>query len=139
MKLLVLTSEPISAQRLRDALPEDITTDDLEVMVVVPAFQDGRIKFWFSDADEAIAKAEEVQRSTVERLGDAGLGASGDTGESDPLAAIQDALITFPADRILRFTHPAADQRYREEVDVGEIESRFGLPVDHATVPESPR
>lgn len=137
MKLLVVTSEPISAENLRDALPADIDTDDLEVMVIAPAFQEGRLKFWFSDADQAIARAEEVRRSTVERLGDAGVAASGDTGESDPLAAIQDALISFPAERILRFTHPAADQRYREKVDPREIESRFGLPVDHATVPGS--
>jgi hypothetical protein len=29
----------------------------------------------------------------------------GDTGESDPLLAIEDALRTFPADQIVLFTH----------------------------------
>jgi hypothetical protein len=58
--------------------------------------------------------------------------ASGDTGESDPLAAIEDALQTFNAERIVLFTHREADQRYREDLDEAELEQRFGLPVDHA-------
>jgi hypothetical protein len=135
MKVLVLTSEPISAGQLRDALPDDVDAENSEVMVVAPALHEGPIKFWFSDADEAIAKADEVRRSTVERLGDSGVAASGDTGEGDPLDAIKDALMTFAADRIVLFTHGGPDQRYREDIDEGTVRERFGLPVDHATVP----
>jgi hypothetical protein len=134
MKLLVLTSEPISAEELREAVGDDVRPEEAEVMVVAPALQQSPLKFWFSDADEAIAKADQVRRTTTERLGDAGVPASGDTGESDPIAAIQDALTTFPADRIVLFTHPESDRSYRESVDDREIEERFGVPVDHATV-----
>ncbi len=86
------------------ALPAGVDADDLEVMVVAPALQENPIKFWFSDADEAIARAEEVRRESIEKLGAGGIQATGDTGESDPMLAIQDALNTFPADRILLFT-----------------------------------
>jgi hypothetical protein len=134
MKLLVLTSEPISAAQLRDAVGSGVDPESAEVMVVAPALAESPIKFWFSDADEAIARAEEVRRASVERLGGAGVAASGDTGESDPLAAIEDALTTFPADRIVVFTHPESSQRYREDVDAGELRERFGRPVDQATV-----
>ena len=129
MKLLVVTSEPVSAQQLRDAVPGDVDTDDLEVMVVAPALQESTIKFWISDADEAIARAEEVRRESVEKLGGAGIQATGDTGESDPMLAIQDALNTFPADRILLFTG-GEDGAYREDVDPGEITEQFGVPAD---------
>jgi hypothetical protein len=132
VKLLVVTSEPISARQLRDAVPAGADAEQAEVMIVVPALQESPLKFWLSDADEAIARAEEVRRESVERLGAEGVAASGDTGESDPLAAIEDALQTFEADRIVLFTHPESDQRYREDLDEGEIEGRFGLPVDHA-------
>jgi hypothetical protein len=134
MKVLALTSEPISAQQLRDALPDDVDPADAEVMIVAPALQENPIKFWFSDADAAIAKAEEVRRATLEQLGEAGVAASGDTGESDPLDAIEDALQTFAADRIVLFTRSGSEQRYREDVDSGEVRERFGLPVDQATV-----
>jgi hypothetical protein len=103
-------------------------------MVIAPAIQESSLRFWFSDADDAIAKADEVRRQTVKDLGDSGVAATGDTGESDPLQAIQDALITFPADRIVVFTHPRGERGYREDVDGREIEERFGVPVALATV-----
>jgi len=132
MKLLVLTSEPISAAQLRDAAGADVDASAAEVMVVAPALQQSPLKFWLSDADEAIARADRVRRETVERLAAEGVAASGDTGESDPLAAIEDALQTFKADRIVVFTRER-DQRYREDLDEAEIEERFGLPVDRAS------
>jgi hypothetical protein len=101
-------------------------------MIVAPALQKNPLKFWFSDADDAIARADEVRRESVERLGEEGVAASGDTGESDPLEAIQDALQTFPADRIVLFTHPEEQQQYREDVDEDEIRERFDLRVDRA-------
>lgn len=134
MKVLVLTSEPITASRLRDAFGSGADPADAEVMVVAPALAESALKFWMSDADEAIARAEQVRRDSVERLGEAGVSASGDTGEADPYTAIEDALKTFDADRIVLFTHPDDDQRYREDLDDREIEERFGVPVDHAVL-----
>ena len=60
--------------------------------------------------------------------------ATGDTGEADPYTAIEDALKTFDADRIVLFTHGGDAQRYREDLDDAEIAARFGRPVDHAVV-----
>jgi hypothetical protein len=134
MKLLVLTSEPITADQLRDALPGDLDPAGAEVMVVAPALQESGLRFWMSDADEAIAQADEVRREAVDKLGEGGVSASGDTGESDPSTAIQDALMTFEADRIVMFTHRGDDKGYREDVDPEEISDRFGLPVDRAKV-----
>jgi hypothetical protein len=154
VKLLVVTSEPISSAQLRAAVgdgaaggrgaghgeagdrsaSQGVAGERTEVMVVAPALQESAFRFWLSDADEAIQRAEEVRRRTVENLDQSGMAASGDTGESDPLDAIQDALATFPADRIVLFTHPGSERRYREDIDPVEVEERFGLPVEKATV-----
>jgi hypothetical protein len=134
MKVLALTSEPITAGQLRDALGADKDLSDTEVMVVAPALAGSAVQFWMSDADEAIARAEEVRLQSVERLGEEGVSATGDTGEADPYLAIEDALKTFDADRIVLFTHGGEGQRYREEIDEREIGERFGRPVDHASV-----
>jgi hypothetical protein len=40
MKLLVLTSEPITARQLREALPGDLDPEHSEMMVVAPAIHD---------------------------------------------------------------------------------------------------
>jgi hypothetical protein len=52
----------------------------------------------------------------------------------DPSEAIQDALQSFTADRIVMFAHGGGDQRYREDVDPAELEQRFGVHVDLAVV-----
>jgi hypothetical protein len=134
MKLLVLTSAPVSAQQLRDAVGADVDPQEAEVMVVAPALQPNPVKFWLSDADDAIARAEQVSRESVEQLGAEGVAASGDTGESDPLDAIQDALMTFEADRIVVFVRSGDQQSYREDIDPGEVEERFRVPVSRATL-----
>jgi hypothetical protein len=135
MKLIVLTPEPISAQNLRDALPAGVEPEDTEVMVVAPALHENALHFWASDADEAIGRAEAVSRESLERLDAAGIPASADTGEGDLMTAVQDALATFAADRIVIFSHAPGEQRYREEIDVAELQERFGLPVDRAQIP----
>jgi hypothetical protein len=133
VKILVLTTEAVSAAQLRDALPSGADgPEDAEIMVVAPALHKNALRFWVSDADEAIARADQVQREAVDQLGDDGVAASGDTGESDPTKAIEDALKTFAADRILVFTHPESERRYREDIDPGELQERFGIPVTQA-------
>jgi hypothetical protein len=134
VRLLVITTVRVSARQLRDAIRGEITPEDAEVMVVAPALHDSPRQFWLSDADEAIATAQDVQRATQDQLDAAGIAARGDTGESDPLTAIEDALESFPAERIVLFRPPQSRQRYREGVDASEIEQRFHVPVDMATV-----
>jgi len=127
VKLLVVTPEPVDANLLRATLGEEV--EGAEVLVVSPATNQSKLAFWVSDSDEAIAEAEVAQEETVERLEEEGIDAAGDTGESEPAVAIEDALATFPADRIVVFTHPDLD--YREDQA---LEERFGVPVTHAQI-----
>ena len=132
MKVLVVTPEPIDAAMLRSTLGEEV--EGAEVLVVSPATNSSRIAFWVSDPDEAIAEAEATQVETVERLEEEGVDAVGDTGESEPAVAIQDALATFAADRIVVFSHPEGDLDYREDEGLADAEARFGVPVTHALI-----
>jgi hypothetical protein len=76
----------------------------------------------------------EVLQETVERMNEEGIDAAGDTGESDPLLAVQDALQTFPADEIVLFTHPGGKRNWLEEGVVEEAKERFDAPVRHMLV-----
>ena len=131
MKLLVVTPEPVDANLLRSTLGDEV--EGAEVLVISPATHESPLAFWVSDADEAIHEAEVAQEETVERLEEEGIDAAGDTGESEPAVAIQDALATFKADRIVIFSH-AGETDYREDADPDEIEERFGVPVTHAEI-----
>jgi hypothetical protein len=131
-KILAVVSEPVSAEALRTAIGENDAAD-AEVLVVAPALS-SRKRFLLADPDPGIDRAEQVQQETVERLDEEGVDAAGDTGESDPLLAIQDALQTFPADEIVLFTHPGGDQNWLEEGLVEDAKERFEAPVRHLVV-----
>jgi hypothetical protein len=132
MKLLVLTPEPVDADLLRSTLGDEV--EGAEVLVVSPATNQSKIAFWVSDPDQAITEAEAAEEETVERLEEEGIDAAGDTGESEPAVALQDALATFPADRIVVFSHPEGERDYREDEGLADAEERFGIPVTHAVI-----
>jgi hypothetical protein len=131
VKLLVVTPEPVDANVLRTTLGDAV--EGAEVLVISPATNQSKVAFWVSDSDDAIAEAGAAVEESVERLEEAGIDAAGDTGESDPDVAIQDALATFPADRILILSHPEGEGDYREDA-TEDADDRFGVPVTRATI-----
>ncbi len=128
MKLLVLATDPVSADSVRQALPDE-NLDGAEVLVVSPAVNESALAFWVSDSDEAIEEAESAAERTAAQLRESGARARATTGESEPLLALQDALATYPADRVLVFVREEDEARYREDDVVGEAERRFNVPV----------
>lgn len=131
-KIIALVSEPVSGDALRSAIGAD-ETEDAEVLVVAPALT-GKLRWVAGDPDAGIERADRVQEETVERLDEEGVDAAGDTGESDPLLAIQDALQTYPADQIVLFTHSEGKRNWLEEGVVEEAKARFEPPVSHIVV-----
>jgi hypothetical protein len=132
VKVLVLTPEPIDDQVLRSTLGTEL--EGSEVLVVSPATNRSRLAFWVSDPDEAIAEAAAAEEESVERLEEAGVDAAGTVGESEPAVALQDALATFPAERIVIVTHPEGERDYREDQGLADTAAAAGVPVDWAEV-----
>jgi uncharacterized LabA/DUF88 family protein len=123
-KILAVVSEPVSGEALKSAIGRE-RAEAAEVLVVAPALATRR-HLLFSDVDGAIERAEQVEEETVERMTEEGIDAAGDTGESDPLLAIEDALQTFSADEIVLFTG--------DEKLVDDARERFDLPVEYLVV-----
>ena len=128
----MLATEPVDADRLRGALPGD-ELEGAEVLVVSPAVNESAVAFWMSDSDEAIAEAESTAERTAAALRESGARTRATTGESEPLLALQDALATFDADRVVVLVRDEDAARYREDDVVGEAERRFGVPVTEIT------
>ena len=130
MNLLVLSPRAVDAAAVRAALPDD----DLEgarVLVVSPAVNQSALAFWVSDADEAIAEAEDAASQTVRALQERGAQAHGTAGEAEPITALQDALATFPADRIVVFGEDEGEaqelaRQASERFDVDVTTGRLG-------------
>ncbi len=101
-------------------------------MVVAPALHRSALRFWMSDADDAIDRAERVRAESLQQLSADRVATTADIGEASTSGAIEDALKTFAADRIVVFTHPEGEQRYREDLDPQAVEARFRIPVTQA-------
>jgi hypothetical protein len=132
-KILALVSEPVSGEILKSAVGSE-EAEEAEVLVVAPALNDSRIRFWASDPDGSIEHAAEVAEESVERMNEEGVDAAGGTGESDPLLALQDALATFQADEIVLCTHVGGERNWLEEGVVDEVRARFDRPVRHVEI-----
>ncbi|MBA3359664.1 MAG: hypothetical protein H0U20_09450 [Thermoleophilaceae bacterium] len=122
-KVLVLASETISGEVVREAIGSD-RAEDAEVLVVAPALN-SKLRFLASDPDGAIERAEEVQEESVQQMNEEGLDAAGDTGESDPIQAIQDALATFRAEEIVICIHRAGKKNWLEEGVVDQVRELY--------------
>ena len=131
-KIIALVTEPVSGEALKSAVGAE-AAEEAEVLVVAPALN-SKLHFLTSDPDDAIARADAVQEETVERLDEEGIDAAGDTGESDPLLALQDALATYDADEIVLFMHGSSGRNWQEEGVVDEARERFGRPVTQLVV-----
>jgi hypothetical protein len=116
VNVLVLAASPVGADLLRRELGDEV--EGAQVLVVSPAVNESPLAFWVSDSDEAIAEAQERLDETLERLRSAGVSARGTTGESEGLLAIQDALATFQADRVVVVDDPEVADEAAERLDV---------------------
>ena len=122
-KILAVASEPVSGEVIKNAVGAE-AAENAEVLVIAPALNT-KVRFWVSDPDPAIDRARQVADESAERMDEEGIDAAGDTGESDPVLAIQDALATFPADEIILCTHPSGKHNWLEEGVVDDVRARF--------------
>jgi hypothetical protein len=85
------------------------------VRVVVPAVEATSFRHTMGDIDEPKQEALERLKTSLARLGDAGIDATGEVGDPDPVQAAQDALLKAPADEIVIFERESEQARWFEE------------------------
>ena len=128
MRVLVLATDTIDPNDVHDALGDE--ADDAEIRLVTPQLDGSWLAKVMDDRDETRGAAEDIETESTDALRDAELSASGEVGDADPVQALEDALATFPADRIVIFVRPEDDERsVHEDLDPLDVEERFGVPV----------
>jgi hypothetical protein len=94
-----------------------------ELLVLAPALNPG-LAHWASDLREARLAAQDRLAITLAGLAAAGLEASGQVGDSEPIQAIEDELRSFPAQEVLLATSPGEE---RDLLD--DLRRRLDRPV----------
>jgi hypothetical protein len=129
-RLLVVANETVGGEMLRQMILSKAEGVDEQVLVVVPALN-SPLRHWASDEDSARAAAADRLEQSLQRLKEAGVEASGEVGDGDPLQAMEDALRTFGADEIVISTHPAGKSHWLERGVVEKARERFVVPITH--------
>lgn len=114
-RILVLADQAEDGAGLRDEVAYRAGRVPTEVAVVVPA----------PDADPEAAEAEERMVGVRDGLACAGVRATASLGDPDPLTAIEDALVEFPADEIVVATPSGAREPESERDLVHAARERF--------------
>jgi hypothetical protein len=132
-RVLVVANETVGGSELLAELKQHAQGRKAEVLVVVPALNTP-LKHWVSDEDGARAAASERLEASLEAMRAAGMKATGEIGDGDPIQAIEDALRTFAPDELVISTHPEGRSNWLERNVVERAKERFDLPVTHVVV-----
>jgi hypothetical protein len=133
-RLLVVANETVQGEALLDEIRERCRERPCEILVVTPALPTSRAAHWASDTDEAVELARQRMELSLIAIGQLGLRAKGEIGDSDPNMAIEDALRVFPADEIVISTHPPERSRWLERGVVDRARQQIDLPISHVVV-----
>ena len=134
-RILAVANETVEGATLIRAVCALARDRPAEVLVIVPALN-SRLRYWLSDEDAARRAAEERLHRCLAVLDRAGIAASGQVGDADPVLAVADALSTFAAGEIVISTHPEGRSHWLSRKVVERTRERFRLPVLHVMVGE---
>src|SRR3954447_24349015 len=129
-RILVVANETCPCPVLTDLVAGRAEGPHDEVLVVAPALN-SRLRHWTSDVDGAVAAARDRVGVAVDALRDRGVAARGEVGDADPMIAIEDALVGFPADELIVATHPPGHSNWLERRLIERARRRFDLPLLH--------
>ena len=133
-RVLVVANETVGGSQLLDTIRGRIAgRSDARVLVVCPALN-SPLRHWASDEDDARQKAQDRLEASLRAMQGAGIQASGEIGDGDPIQAVEDALRTFRPDELVVSTHPAGKSHWLERGVVDKARERFALPVTHVVV-----
>jgi GABA permease len=132
-RILVIANETVGGAELLSELRRRSEDVNERVLVVSPALN-SPIRHWTSDEDGARAMAQERLERSLAAMRAAGIEASGEIGDSDPLQALEDAIRTFAPDELVLSTHPPGRSHWLERGLVENARERFALPVTHVVV-----
>jgi GABA permease len=133
-RVLVVANETVGGSQLLHTIRDRIAGQaHARVLVVCPALN-SPLRHWASDEDDARQKAQDRLDASLQAMQDAGIQASGEIGDGDPIQAIEDAVRTFQPDELVVSTHPAGKSHWLERGVVEKARERFALPVTHVVV-----
>jgi hypothetical protein len=131
--VLVVANETVVSRALAGLLQKKASHGDMRVSVVAPVTQPRQGYVVYYDTRRASARRR-LDR-TLDLLRKHGIPADGVVVESDPVAAVRDAIHQLEPDQVIVSTHPEAKSGWLRRNVVGQMRRAAGpLPFEHVVV-----
>jgi hypothetical protein len=129
-RILVIANPTCPCDALADEVAWVAHDAPADVLLVAPALN-SLLRHLTSDVDAAVAQAQERVDRAIAQLRHRGLSVRGHVGDANPLLAIEDALVDYPATEIVIATHPAGKSHWLERGLIEKARARVEIPVIH--------
>jgi hypothetical protein len=127
-RLLVVASTELDVERLPPELANRLGADT-EVHVVSPVTRLTRLEWLANAEDDARSDAERISHDASASLAGAAADVSdGGAGDVDPIQAIEDALVLFPADEVVIVVSPPDQEAWLERAAIERLDE-IAIPV----------
>ena len=132
-QIVVVANETVVSRALVELIEERATSGDVAVTVVAPVNQPRQGYVVYYDTRRAAARRR--LDKTLELLRGAGVHADGVVVESDPVAALRDAIDQLHPDEVIVSTHPQQKSGWLRRNAVEQMQRVSGeLPFQHVVV-----
>jgi len=132
-RILVIANETVAGWSLLNALRDRAETERVHVTVIAPVNQPSRGYVVYEDTRRAAAGRR--LDHTLRALHDADISAHGYVVDTDPVAAVKDALAQDEVDELIVSTHPDHKSGWLRRDVVARIRDAAGdVPVQHVVV-----
>jgi len=135
-RCLILANQTLGGPHLIQAVLARQAREPYEFHIVVPATHEHGASMWTEG--QAQAHAREALQAALARFLDAGVPASGEVGDENPMLAAGDALRRQPFDEIIVSTLPPGASRWMKRDLPNRLLRKYGLPVAHLIAAPEP-
>jgi hypothetical protein len=135
--LLVADEVFLSSDLIEELKSEGLDPKLVDVFVITPAMAHSVIDQELGNVDEPTTEASSRLETILDQLQAAGIGASGEVGDADPMMAIGDGVREFEPDRIIVVTHVDNEREYAEKNLWDRLGTDFHPPVTQMKVPHA--
>lgn len=113
-RVVAVITDRIGGSEAVEQLRSAARGEEVELRLIAAPVEANPLRHTLGDIDEPKREAKERLEASLVGLREAGLEASGEIGDPDPIQAAQDALLAAPADEVVIFEREAAESRWFE-------------------------
>jgi len=113
-QVLAILTDPLEGDEEIAEVRRALADGAAELRVIVPAVEPTAFRHALGDVDGPGERARETLEQSLRALRGAGIVATGEVGDPEPIRAVQDALLLAPVDEVVIFEHAKSQRRWFE-------------------------